>query len=176
MTVAIFKSSIEFFQKEISRYSLCFSLHLTNTKSDDWLIYFVYFSIIPFLISAAIIFLYALILKKIKQESAYFLKEEFSRRYFLLLFKASLIISSNFLTWTPIVICGFLAAINKSFLTQRTYNWIFIIILPLNSILNVFIQSNFNIKFFALKRKRKMLSILKIIFSKHLKLIVIKIQ
>lgn len=92
----------------------------------------------------------------IKNKSAFFLKKELSTRFFLLLWKASLIILSNIFTWLPIVIFSFMASIKKSFLTQKTYNWIFIIFLPLNPILNVFIHSNFNFKISRLKRIKKL--------------------
>lgn len=99
-------------------------------------------------------------IKKIKKESAYFLKQQLSDRFFLLLWKASLIILSNLLTWAPIIICGFLAVVKKSFLTPTTYNWIFVTILPINSFLNIFIHSKFNTKTTALKKKLRMFSIL----------------
>lgn len=81
-------------------------------------------------------------------------KKNFYKRFILLLSKASVIIASNLFTWAPIAFLSLLAAINKSFLTQKTYNWVFIIILPLNSLLNVYIHSGFSIKFFLMKKKK----------------------
>lgn len=142
-------------QEKKSRYSLCFSLHLTNEDNDFWLIYFIYFSIIPFVISITVIFLYILLMRRIHRQSAYFLKKEISQRFILILWKASMIILSNIITWIPIVICSFLAVIRKSFLTQSSYSWIFITILPLNSIINVIIHNKFNFKVSKLKKKSK---------------------
>lgn len=107
--------------------------------------YLLLYSILPFCISISIIILYTLIIWKIKYESSNFSKTGHDR-FMLLLKKSFFIILSNVCTWIPISIISFLAVIKKSFLTYDTYIWIFVLILPLNAILNIYIHFKFNIK------------------------------
>lgn len=90
-----------------------------------------------------------------KKQSLVSEKKHFYKRFIILLTKASVIIASNLFTWVPIAFLSLLAAFYKSFLNQRTYNWIFITILPINSIINVYIHSRFSMKFFFIKKKIK---------------------
>lgn len=133
------------------KYSLCFSIHLTNEETNDWFIHLINFSILPILISIIIIFLYSRILITIRKNSMIFSKLR-NNQFMLLLWKVSLIILSNLVTWLPIAFIGVLAIMKKSFLTHDTYDWIFIAILPLNSIFNIYIHGRFNTKISTAKK------------------------
>lgn len=132
-------------------YSLCFSIHLTNEETGDWFIHLINFSILPILVSLIIIFLYFRILNTIKKNSMLFSKLR-NDQFMLLMRKASLILLSNVISWLPIAFITILAILKKSFLTHDTYDWIFITILPLNSIFNIYVHGKFNFKISITKK------------------------
>lgn len=89
-----------------SRYSLCFSLHLTNDKNDGWIYSFFLFSILSVIIYVTICFLYYKISSIILKSGKILSKENKERRIQRFLKANVLIIVSNLMTWIPISIFG----------------------------------------------------------------------
>lgn len=141
------------YEKFSSRYPLCFSLHVTNQKTDGWIYSFLIFSIIPMIIIIIIIIFYVKIFRCILKSCSILSKEITINRLLKVFINALLVVTTNILTWTPVFFVSIAAAFGKSPLVAKSYQWLFIIILPMNSVLNPIIFNFFKIKEFYMKTK-----------------------
>lgn len=121
-----------------ARSGVCLAFHITNQKAAGWEYSIVVFLCINLIAFVIIITCYTFIYRKITRTVRH---GGLTPNHPV---KIALILSFNFLSWSPTIIMGFIA-LGGHALPSSVYSWIAVLVLPINSAINPMIYTMPNI-------------------------------